>query len=378
MKRHHAITTAVVFVILGLLVYFQVRHWRTFNWHEFWLLTSGINKWSVLAGIGLIYFVYYLRAIRWMIFLKPSHDTTVKRLIAPQVIGFTGLALLGRPGELVRPFLIARRENVTFSSQLAVWAVERVFDVAAVAVLLGVNLALKGSKYRAVPQVAELGFAMLGIAAMLSISVFLLWWRTEFICVTLGRLISKFSHKMAASVTVKVKSFGEGLHTIKDLRSFLSIVALSMVIWLAVAQAYIQVLHAYPEMKVTVTRVDSDGNPLPPVMRTVRLHKMHLEDVVLVMGSSMVGSVVQLPGVGGGSQLAVIGILSSEIFRGEPYNITPELATSCGIMLWLVTFMSVIPAGLILAHRERISLRELSAESETEAEEEKKEESSAL
>jgi hypothetical protein len=37
------------------------------------------------------------------------------------------------------------------------------------------------------------------------------------------------------------------------------------------------------------------------------------------------------------------------------------------MLCWLVTFMAVIPAGLILAHRERISLRMISRESEIEA-----------
>ncbi len=71
-----------------------------------------------------------MRAMRWRIFLKPLCETTTARLLGPQFIGFTGLALLGRPGEMVRPYLIARKENVTFSSQLAVWLVERIFDMA--------------------------------------------------------------------------------------------------------------------------------------------------------------------------------------------------------------------------------------------------------
>ena len=37
-------------------------------------------------------------------------------------------------------------------------------------------------------------------------------------------------------------------------------------------------------------------------------------------------------------------------------------------MLWLVTFMSVIPAGLILAHFERVSFTKLEAESKVEEE----------
>jgi hypothetical protein len=76
------------------------------------------------------------------------------------------------------------------------------------------------------------------------------------------------------------------------------------------------------------------------------------------MGSSMVGSLIQLPGVGGGSQLATISTLQ------RVYDVPRELAASCGILLWLVTFMSVIPVGLLLAHRQRLSLRELSQESQ--------------
>ena len=72
----------------------------------------------------------------------------------------------------------------------------------------------------------------------------------------------------------------------------------------------------------------------------------------------MIGSMVQLPGVGGGSQLATISALD------HVFDIVPkELAVSCGIMLWLVTFVAVVPVGLILSHRERLSLRKLSEES---------------
>ena len=48
------------------------------------------------------------------------------------------------------------------------------------------------------------------------------------------------------------------------------------------------------------------------------------------------------------------------------YGIPPELALSCGILLWLVTFMSCIPMGLTLAHREHLSLRKLSKASHEE------------
>jgi hypothetical protein len=75
------------------------------------------------------------------------------------------------------------------------------------------------------------------------------------------------------------------------------------------------------------------------------------------MGSSMVGSMIQLPGVGGGSQLATIATLE------HVFDVPHELAASCGIMLWLVTFVAVVPLGLLLAHRERLSFTKLAEES---------------
>jgi hypothetical protein len=80
------------------------------------------------------------------------------------------------------------------------------------------------------------------------------------------------------------------------------------------------------------------------------------------MGFSIAGSTLQLPAVGGGSQLATVAALH------YIFAVPSELAVSCGILLWLVTFVSVTPAGLVLAHREHVSLRKLSEESEEQIE----------
>jgi hypothetical protein len=69
---------------------------------------------------------------------------------------------------------------------------------------------------------------------------------------------------------------------------------------------------------------------------------------------------VQLPGVGGGSQLATLTTLK------VVFDVSPELAASCAILLWMSTFMTVIPSGLALAHHERLSLRKVSKASHEE------------
>ncbi len=140
MTQKRALVYAVIASLLALLVYVQFRTWRNFDWAVFRAQTDQVFRphglLHILGGVGCTYLAYLLRSFRWRIFLRPVKKTTSGRLLTPTIIGFTGLALLGRPGEMIRPYLIARKEGLSFSSQLAVWTVERIFDIGAFAVLL--------------------------------------------------------------------------------------------------------------------------------------------------------------------------------------------------------------------------------------------------
>ena len=143
MDKKRILASAVVFLILAVLVYLQYRHWRTFDWGTFWSQTHRIRWRHVFHGVLLIYLAYVVRAIRWKIFLKPVRPRTkLSEVVSPTLIGFTGLAILGRAGEFIRPYLIARRSGLSFSSQLAVWAVERIFDIGAFGVLMAIAIFL--------------------------------------------------------------------------------------------------------------------------------------------------------------------------------------------------------------------------------------------
>jgi hypothetical protein len=361
MKKKQIISLVIVTAILGALVYFQFRSWQTFDWAKFRQYTGGVSLWHIGAGIGLIYAGYVLRAIRWAIFLKPTAPTSFRRLIGPQIIGFSALGLFGRAGEFARPYLIARKEKLTFTSQLAVWTVERFFDLGTVVLLMVGYLAFKGgvlaqvllqALHKGMQMAArnaghKLPFALVGLAVL---ALLLL-------------LLKRASGGPAMVLRARLYSFKQGFNTIHSVSSFIQLVVVSIAMWLMIAGAYIQVLHSYPQIPVNLA-VNQTG-----AQRVARVNTMKLDDVLVVMGSSMLGSVVQLPGGVGGSQLAVIGVLQSNLFSGEPYNITRELAVSCGIMLWLVTFMSVIPAGILLARFEKVSFLRLSEESSQEEEE---------
>ncbi|HEY2392851.1 MAG TPA: lysylphosphatidylglycerol synthase transmembrane domain-containing protein [Candidatus Angelobacter sp.] len=140
MSKKRFLITTLVLVVLSALVYLQIRTWKKFDWHRFWVATHNTNKFFIVAGVALVYADYILRAVRWKILLRPVCEAKTADLVAPTMIGFAGLALLGRPGEFIRPYLIARKVNLSMASQLAVWTVERIFDTGAFALIMAVNI----------------------------------------------------------------------------------------------------------------------------------------------------------------------------------------------------------------------------------------------
>jgi hypothetical protein len=83
------------------------------------------------------------------------------------------------------------------------------------------------------------------------------------------------------------------------------------------------------------------------------------------MGFVAFGSILQIPGVGGGVQIVSIIVLT------EMYGAKVELATSVAVMIWAVTVVVIVPFGLALAFHEGLNwkrLRQLEEEAVASAE----------
>jgi len=72
---------------------------------------------------------------------------------------------------MIRPYLIARREDLPFSSQLAVWAIERIFDVGAFTILLiaAAFLATAPKRLAYYGSFREAGLFLSGMVAALAV-----------------------------------------------------------------------------------------------------------------------------------------------------------------------------------------------------------------
>jgi uncharacterized membrane protein YbhN (UPF0104 family) len=343
MKRNRWLMMGVVLAVLVVLVYIQVRTLRSFQWTALAAAFKSISWPHLLLGLGFTYAAYFTRAFRWSIFLRRSRPATNMQMIPAQFIGFTAIAVLGRLGEFVRPYLIARRQRITFASQLGVLTVERVFDLLAAATIIAITLTFSAS-VRMLPYQHEFRrFGYFGIAVALGLALATVAIRVA------GPLIGSLarggvgliSARAGEAAREKVLAFSAGLDAVGGWMELLLVLFYSFATWGLILLAYIAVVHGF---------------------RVPELEAIPAAQTVVLMAASMAGSVLQLPVVGGGSQMATIEVLNKILGVGA------EAATACGLTLFAVTFLGVVPAGLIFARVEQVSLSSIARVSETEGE----------
>src|SRR4051812_12033010 len=138
--RMAALVVAFALLIAAVLSFRRLRG-SEFRWDRFASTFSQLDPVWLTAAILLILLTYIGRALRWQVLLRPvCPNPNLWRIFVATAIGFTALVIFGRPGELVRPYLISLKQNVSFSSQVAAWLLERIYDLLVVLLLFGYSL----------------------------------------------------------------------------------------------------------------------------------------------------------------------------------------------------------------------------------------------
>jgi glycosyltransferase 2 family protein len=78
-----------------------------------------------------------------------------------------------------------------------------------------------------------------------------------------------------------------------------------------------------------------------------------ITDVVVFLGFVSFGSIVQIPGIGGGIQVVSVVVLT------QIYGLSFESATGLALFLWIVTFVVVVPIGLACAFHQGLNWSKL-------------------
>jgi hypothetical protein len=339
MKSRKGIVWLAILIVLALVV-FANRGRIHFDWAMFWQQLRHISWIHIAAGIALIYSTYWLRAARWSVFLSATKKVSPFTLVGPQFIGFTAVALFGRLADVIRPALVAKRVQLPISSQIAVYTIERMFDLGAAAIIFSGALLFAPRDLPHHEIFIHTGVVSLGLTAFIAIFAVTIRVAGGAVATAAHAILHPLSHPIADSVAGKIRGFRDGLNAISSAQDFLITALISLAMWGLIGFAYVQTLHAFTD--------------------TPELATISFSSAMLLMGASIGGSLLQLPIIGWFTQIAVTAAAMHE-FYGAPV----EAATACGALLLIVTFLSIIPAGLISARINHVSLKKIAAEAAT-------------
>ena len=338
---------AVVAVVLFLIFwhFHDSTDWEQFRWQRVWHLLIHAEPSWLLAALAATYATYLLRAYRWKFFMDPfKPGSSVRVLFVGQILGFSAIYLIGRPGELVRPAYIARWERVPFASQVAIWLLERIYDTVAVSVLLALGLYFEPIRPKGTHAALALhrmhAGALTVLTGTLVVVVALVAYRQYS-----DKLIgwgSRTFRFLPLSVRTWLgnlaRSFAEGLDVIRNWKDLTASVLCSLVLWILNVSIFWFVYQSL-------------GGRLAELSWWVA-------GVTLVFAA--MGLVLQLPGLGGGFQVGALLALE------QIFHVPAAAAASAVVLEWILILVPCVALAVVFLIYEGLTFRKLQAMAEAE------------
>lgn len=324
MRRTRIIGFLLTFVFLGLVL------WKT-DLSELWSALRSANYIYVVPAALCTATSYLLRTARWQRILLPTRRIAYRRLLSVLMIGFMANNLLpARLGEVVRAYVLGRRETISKSLSFATIMLERLLDGVTLLAVLGALALLMP-----LPDWGqELAYIAGAVFLVATLGIVFLLLREDLAGRVIHLVLRPLPSALATKVAEKADSFIMGLHALRGGRAVLELIALSIAVWSVEATFYYLVLTAF-----------NIGLPLP----------------VLALAASLLLVVVNLgimlpsaPGYIGTFQF--FGLLALGVF-----GVQHELALSATIVAHGVQYVLVTAVGLAYFGRENLSFRTLTS-----------------
>jgi uncharacterized protein (TIRG00374 family) len=320
-------SVVILLLTVGLLGYF----FRNADLAGVWAETRRAQPLYLLMAVVVTALMYVLRALRWQYLLAPIGATHFSNAFRATVIGFAASFLLpARAGEVIRPYLLARREGISATATFATVILERMLDLVTVLLLFAwfVLTAAPGIASGDPAQMARVKVGGL-LAAAFAIAgsglLFTLAGHPE----RMGRLALRIERilpaRIAQAVATFVETFGQGLAVMRQPRRMAVALALSLPLWLAISAGIWLTSEAF---HITFSFTAS-----------------FLVTIILVVGVA-----VPTPGAIGGFHAAYQ--IAVQTFFGA----TTDQAVGCAIVLHAISFIPVTILGIVFMASEGLTL----------------------
>ncbi len=343
----------IALLIVGALIYRSRRaiHLGDFNLSKLGHAIREANIPLLLLCVGIIFVCYAVRALRWQRFCRYLGPTTFENTYSGTVMGFAAIFVLGRAGEPVRPLLLARKERLPAAGLFGIYVIERLFDFAAALVLAILSLLVfperlvnAGANSDWIDSARTGGWIL--VSGLFVLTVLPLYYRLHGASIIDKRIVGwRTAGGWRQRIAGAVGGFSEGLQAIRSIPDLGIAISYTAVHWILVALIYFWAGRAFSD---AFTQSD-----------------LNFPGAMLLLSATLLGSILQLPGVGGGAQIASIIALTTI------FGVEQEPATAIAIVIWLITFASCTLVGIPLLIHEGLSMGELRqlARAEAKAEE---------
>jgi len=307
---------------VSVYLLYEVSAWG-FDWSLFLKSLRNVQPGWLAVSILATMLTYVARAFRWQVLLNRLKSVGMGPLISTNVLGFSAIFLLGRAGEVVRPLWLTRQERIPLTASVATVIVERVLDTLMLLMLFGVALVavqLPSATEHSVAVAKMKETAWLMVALSTAGILFLFFFRSKIEWIV--------SYVPFAKVRSLLKNFSSGLAFLDRTSSFGLALAHTFVVWIVIVlQFWFMLLGMNFRFSVAAA--------------------------TLVMVGAAVGSVAQLPGIGGGFQALYIFCMTTFL------NVPTEHASASALIAWISQLVpTVLAAGLyMISHG--LSLKDL-------------------
>jgi uncharacterized protein (TIRG00374 family) len=287
----------------------------------------------VLAAVTLVS-THLVRAWRWQYLLMPVKSVRLLPLLSATAIGFLANMLLpAHAGEVVRAYVLSRREGVSTMAALATIVVERVADIVSILLILIPVLVFATVPPELAPIAAHLrtgGYISALLCGGLIGSLWFFRAQTARVIQWLSGCLVVLPQRWRHRLMTALASFALGLQALNQGWHMITVLVLSLLLWAVVAFSNVFVFYGF-ELQLPLT-------------------------------AAFFILVVQILGVVIPSSPGFIGTYHAAVVAGlAVFEVAPELALSIAIMMHAAFFFPFILVGLVFLWRESLSLRELRA-----------------
>jgi uncharacterized protein (TIRG00374 family) len=321
-------TVIAVLLAVGLVAVFL----RNAELSRVWEAMRTARPELLAAAVGLTLITYVIRTERWQYLLEPLGKTRFKVAFRATVIGFAASSVLpARAGEVLRPYLLARREGLSATATFATIIVERILDLVAVLMLLAIYLiafdtgmAARDSALFSAIRLGGLVMAPLAVTAL--VVMFVLAGHPDWLHAGLASAKRIFPARLSSLLGRITRLFSEGFGILRRPERMLASMGWTLVLWVVICMETWVVAMAF-------------GIDMP------------FAGSWLMLALLVVGIAVPTPGGVGGFHEAFR--LGATAFFGADNN----AAVGAAILLHAASFVPVTVLGLWYATQEGLNMK---------------------